>query len=224
MNAKTPTLAAPEHAAESKPRWRGWIHTVMAPLALLAGLVLLVLTPTVGGRVAVAVYVLSSLALFGNSAVYHRGSWSGRVAGTLRRVDHANIFVFIAGTYTPLAVNLLDGPNQRVLLLLVWSCALLGVLFRVFWLSAPRLLYTLLYVVMGWSAAFWLPQFWVTGGPAVVWLIIAGGLVYTAGAVVYGLKRPDPSPAWFGYHEIFHACTAVAAACHFVAICLAMFR
>lgn len=209
--------------AAVKPKLRGWLHTVMAPLSLLGGLVLLVVTPTTGGRLAAAVYLLASLALFGNSAVYHRGHWTGRIGDTFRRVDHANIFLFIAGTYTPLAVQLLEGRSRVILLSLVWASALVGVLFRVLWLSAPRWLYTLLYVAMGWAAVGWMGEFWHRGGPLVVALIVAGGLVYTAGAVVYARKKPDPSPTWFGFHEIFHACTVLAAMCHFAAIVLATF-
>lgn len=210
-------------AVEPKPTWRGWLHTGMTPLALVGGLALLILTPTVGGRAAAAVYLLASLALFGNSAVYHRGTWSARVRAVLRRVDHANIFVFIAGTYTPIAVQLLSGTSRTVLLALIWGIALAGVAFRVFWLGAPRWLYTALYVVMGWVAMFWLVQFWTAGGPLVVALIVAGGLIYSYGALVYGRKRPNPAPAVFGYHEIFHACTIAAAAAHYAAICVATF-
>ncbi len=217
-----PRITGPA-ASETKPLWRGWIHTGMTPLAFIGGILLLILTPTVGGRAAAAVYLVSSLALFGNSAVYHRGTWTDRVHAVFRRVDHANIFVFIAGSYTPLAVQLLDGDSRVLLLAVIWACALVGVLFRVFWLGAPRWLYTALYVVMGWAAVFWLPAFWAAGGPAVVILIIAGGLVYSYGALVYGRKRPNPSPTRFGFHEIFHACTVVAALCHYAAICIATF-
>ncbi|MBO1030946.1 hemolysin III family protein [Tessaracoccus sp. SD287] len=206
-----------------KPRLRGWLHTGMTPLAFLGGLVLMIATPTVGGRLAVAVYVVSSLMLFGNSAVYHRGTWSERTTRLLRRFDHANIFVFIAGTYTPLAVQLLDGSSRVLLLALVWAAAALGVAFRVLWLAAPRWLYTALYLLMGWAAVGWLPQFWTNGGPVVVLLIIAGGLVYSVGAIVYARKRPNPSPTWFGFHEIFHAATVLAALCHFAAIWVATF-
>nr|WP_328701945.1 hemolysin III family protein [Aestuariimicrobium ganziense] len=216
---------AVERAVEAvKPKLRGWLHTVMAPITLFGGLTLLVITPTLGGRAAAAVYLLASLALFGHSALYHRGHWTDRVGAVFRRVDHANIFVFIAGTYTPLTVQLLEGRSRVVLLTLIWSAALLGVAFRVLWLGAPRWLYTLLYVAMGWAAVGWMGQFWTAGGPLVVALIVAGGLVYTVGALVYARKRPDPWPTWFGFHEIFHSCTVVAAACHFTAIVLATVR
>lgn len=212
----------PDFAGPVKPRARGWIHALAAPAMLAAGLALLLWAPDPGLRAAVGVYTLSALLLFGCSALYHRFYWGPGATTLLRRLDHSNIFVFIAGTYTPLGVGLLEGPARVTLLTLVWGAATLGVLFRVFWLSAPRWLYTLLYVAMGWGAVGWIPTFWQTGGPAVVLLVVAGGLVYTLGALVYARKRPDPSPAWFGYHEVFHAATAVAALCHLAAITLVM--
>mgnify|MGYP000891586342 FL=1 len=162
--------------SESKPRLRGWLHAVTAPLLLLAGLALIVVTHSLAGRVSEAIYLLTGLMLFGNSAVYHRGHWSGRVGAVLRRFDHSNIAIFIAGTYTPLAVLLLHGGSRAVLLSLIWGCAVAEVACRNLWMNAPRVLYTVLYVVMGWTALFWLPQFWRAGGPAVVWLLLAGGL------------------------------------------------
>lgn len=216
-----PQLTKPQgFLGPTKPSARGWIHAGMTPVMLLAGIGLLAAAPGVALRISVAIYLLSALLLFGCSALYHRFYWGPGATTVLRRLDHANIFVFIAGTYTPLAAGLLSGRGQATLLTLVWGTALLGVLFRVFWLSAPRWLYTLLYIAMGWAAVGWLPTFWRTGGPAIVVLLVAGGLVYTLGAVVYARKWPDPSPTHFGYHEIFHAATAVAAICHFVAIAL----
>ena len=206
-----------------KPRLRGWIHAGVAPVALVASVVLVVLSPTPAARWANAVFGLSAVMLFGTSAVYHRGTWSPRVAGVLRRLDHTNIFLIIAGTYTPLAVLLLPSGTARTLLLIVWSGALVGLLARIFWLNAPRWVYVPIYVALGWVAVGFLPQFWRSGGPAIVWLVAAGGLAYTLGAVVYGMKRPNPSPRWFGFHEIFHALTVVGYTCHFVAVALATF-
>jgi hemolysin III len=204
-----------------KPRLRGWIHAGVAPIALAASIVLVVLSPTAAARWANAVFGLSAVMLFGTSAVYHRGTWSPRVAGVLRRLDHTNIFLIIAGTYTPLAVLLLPPSTARTLLLVVWSGALVGLLARVFWLGAPRWVYVPIYLALGWVAVGFMPQFWTSGGPAVVWFVAVGGLAYTVGAVVYGLKRPNPSPRWFGFHEIFHALTVVGYSCHFVAVALA---
>lgn len=190
----------------------------MAPLAAAAGIVLVVLAPTAPGKIGGAVFLAASLLLFGTSGVYHRGNWGARGDAVLRRMDHANIYVFIAATYTPLALLLLAPPSRTLLLVLIWSAALAGLAFRLIWLSAPRWLYTALYIVMGWAALFWLPQFWANGGPAVFLLIIAGGVLYTGGAVVYARKRPNPSPRWFGFHEIFHSCTIAAFVCHYIAI------
>jgi hemolysin III len=214
---------AATHVAEAvKPRLRGWIHAGTFPFALVASIVLVVIAPPVAGKVSCAIFGLTACLLFGTSAVYHRGTWSPRVAGILRRADHSNIFLIIAGTYTPLAVLLLPQRTATILLVIVWGGALLGLLARILWLDAPRWVYVPIYVALGWVAVGDMPQFWTTtNGPAIVWLVAAGGLAYTLGAVVYGIKRPNPSPRWFGFHEIFHVLTVVGFTCHFVAITLA---
>ena len=201
-----------------KPRLRGWLHAGTAPLALTAGIVLISLAPTTSGVVGGTVFVAASVLLFGTSGIYHRFTWGRRGHAVLRRLDHANIYVFIAATYTPLALLLLTGTSQVVLLSVIWAAALTGLAFRLFWFGAPRWLYTVLYVVMGWTALGWLGEFLAAGGLTVLLLILAGGVCYTAGAVVYGAKRPDPSPRWFGFHEIFHASTIAGFVCHYVAI------
>jgi hemolysin III len=203
-----------------KPRLRGWLHAGMAPLALAAGIVLICLAATPAGVVGGAIFLAASVLLFGISSLYHRGTWGTRGTAILRRVDHSNIYVFIAATYTPLALILLNGASRVVLLTLIWSAALGGLLFRLFWLSVPRWLYTALYIVMGWTALGWLGAFYDAAGLTVLILIIAGGLCYTFGAVVYARKRPNPSPAWFGYHEIFHVGTIAGFVCHYVAIAM----
>ena len=212
------TDAVADAVATVKPRLRGWLHTATAPLAVAAGLVLVILAPTTTGRVTAAVFTLSAGLLFGTSAIYHRGTWSPRTRMLLKRLDHSNIFLIIAGTYTPFAALLLPEGRGRTLLLIVWGGAIAGVLFRVFWVGAPRWLYTPVYVALGWVAVMYLPDFLRSGGPAVVTLIIIGGALYTLGAVVYGLKRPDPSPRWFGFHEIFHAFTVAAFVVHYIAV------
>ncbi|MFD9007060.1 hemolysin III family protein [Streptomyces sp. NPDC059582] len=208
-------------AAALKPRMRGWLHADVFPLALVGGIVLIAVSRSAAAAAACSVYALSACLLFGTSAVYHRGTWGARGEAVLRRLDHANIFLVIAGTCTPLAVLLLPEDRKRVLLALVWAGALVGIAFRILWIGAPRWLYTPCYIALGWVAVFDLPDFAHTGGPAVVVLLIAGGLLYTAGAVVYGLKCPDPSPAWFGFHEVFHALTIGAFTAHYAAILLA---
>ncbi|MFC7622416.1 hemolysin III family protein [Microlunatus sp. GCM10028923] len=203
-----------------KPKLRGWLHAGMTPLAAAAGIVLICLAPTAAGKIGGAVFLAASLLLFGTSGLYHRFHWGPTGDAVLRRMDHANIYVFIAATYTPLALIMLSGTSRVVLLSVIWSAALGGLLFRLFWLSAPRWLYTGLYILMGWAAVGWLGAFYAAGGAAVVALVVVGGLFYTLGAVVYGRKRPDPSPRWFGFHEIFHSFTIAGFVVHYIAISL----
>lgn len=219
--AQTRQTAESPASTSGKPLWRGWIHIVMVPAMVLGGLGLMTAADHWGDRLALAVWTLTGLMLFGNSAAYHRGRWSMRTKSVLQRIDHANIAVFIAGTYTPLAVSMSHGSSRVVLLAIIWTCALIGVGLRFWWSSVPRWVSTALYVVMGWTALWWLPQFWRTGGPAVVILILVGGVFYTIGAVCYARRRPNPSPR-FGFHEVFHAGTAVGAICHGIAIGLAV--
>ena len=206
-----------------KPHLRGWIHAGTAPLALVAGLVLVILAPAGAATVSTAVFAVSAVLLFGTSAIYHRGTWSAPAAAVLRRLDHSSIFVLIAGTYTPLAVLLLPRDTATLLLTVVWTGALAGILMRVFWMGAPRWLYVPVYIALGMVAVGFLPDFWHSGGPAIVWLVLAGGLSYILGAVVYGIKWPNPSPRWFGFHEIFHLGTLGGWVCHFIAVALAAY-
>lgn len=209
-----------EVLAVVKPRLRGWLHAGMAPLALTAGIVLISLAATPAGVVGGAIFLTASVLLFGTSGVYHRGTWGALGQAILRRMDHSNIYVFIAATYTPLALILLDGASRTILLVLIWSAAVGGLLFRLLWLSAPRWLYTVLYIVMGWTALGWLGAFYHAAGLAVLILILAGGICYTLGAIVYARKRPNPSPTWFGFHEIFHVGTIAGFICHYLAIAM----
>ncbi|WP_228980447.1 hemolysin III family protein [Streptomyces sp. DH12] len=207
-----------------KPLLRGWLHAAMFPVVLVAGLALTALADSTRGRLACAVYTLTACLLFGISALYHRGDWGPRATAVLRRLDHANIFLIIAGTYTPLTLLLLPGSTGRVLLWAVWAAAVAGIAFRVFWVGAPRWLYTPCYIAMGWVAVFFLPDFLRTGGVAVLVLVVVGGLLYSAGGVVYGIKRPNPSPRWFGFHEVFHLLTLAAFITHYVGISLVAYR
>ncbi|WP_043486925.1 MULTISPECIES: PAQR family membrane homeostasis protein TrhA [Streptomyces] len=207
-----------------KPRLRGWLHAVMFPAALIAGVVLTALADSPRGRLACGIYTLTACALFGVSALYHRGDWGPRAAAVLRRLDHANIFLIIAGTYTPFTLLLLPDGKQELLLWLVWAGALAGIAFRVFWVGAPRWLYTPCYIALGWAAVFFLPDFLRTGGIAVMTLIVVGGLLYSVGAVIYGTKRPNPSPRWFGFHEVFHSFTLAAFVVHYVGISLVAYQ
>ncbi len=208
-------------AIAAKPRLRGWIHAVTAPLAVAAASILIVLSTTAAHRIACAVFALTSAMLFTISATYHLGTWSPRTIAVLRRLDHANIFLIIAGTYTPLVVMLLPAHQATVLLWVVWLSSLVGVASRVFWLGAPRWLYVPMYGALGWVAIAYVDEFWRAGSPAIAMLVMIGGLAYSLGAVVYGIKRPNPSLRWFGFHEVFHALTVVGFTCHFIAIMLA---
>lgn len=204
-----------------KPKWRGWIHTVTAPLALASGLVLVLLAPTADLKIASAVYALTGVLLFGVSAVYHRGNWSPGVRMVLKRLDHTNILLVIAGSYTPLAWALLEPPKAVLLLWVIWSGAILGVLFRLLWTHTPRWLYVPIYVALGCGSLFYLPDFFAASVPAAV-LICVGGALYIAGAVFYVLKKPNFSYEHFGFHELFHAFTVLAFAAHFIAIAIAV--
>ena len=217
-----PLIEAAEADAniEIKPTWRGWIHAGVTPIALAAGIVLIVLAQGAPAKWAAAVFTLTSLLLFGMSAVYHRFNWSPKTKLTLKRIDHANIFLLIAGTYTPLAVLALPPAQGTLLLALVWGGTVIGILFRVFWTGAPRWLYVALYLLLGWAAVMYMPALFAAN-PTMMLLVIAGGLFYTGGAIIYALKKPNPWPGKFGFHEIFHVCTVIAFLCHWTA-CLLM--
>ncbi|TFB71264.1 hemolysin III family protein [Cryobacterium glaciale] len=211
--------AADAHPEDVKPTWRGWIHAGTFPVTIVAGIVLLLLAEGSAAKISSAVFVLSSMLLFGNSALYHRFNWQPRTRIILKRIDHANIFLLIAGSYTPITVLALPPTSATLLLWLVWGGAGLGILFRVFWIHAPRWLYVPLYLVLGYGALLFIVDFFQANATMMT-LILVGGLCYTVGAVVYGLKKPNPVPGVFGFHEIFHTLTVVAFLCHFTAILL----
>jgi hemolysin III len=203
-----------------KPHLRGWLHAGTFPVAVAAGIVLVVLADGTRETLATAVYATSAALLFGISALYHRGNWSPRVERQLKRLDHSNIFLIIAGTYTPFSVILLGDRGGTTLLWIVWIAALGGITFRVLWVGAPRWLYTPVYIALGWVAVFYLGDILETGGPAVLTLLAIGGGLYSLGGVVYATRKPNPSPTWFGFHEVFHACTLGAYVVHYVAVSL----
>jgi hemolysin III len=208
---------------EIKPHLRGWLHAATAPLALAAGIVLVVLSPTAATRFGSSVFAASALALFTASATMHRGRWSPGTALWLRRLDHSSIFLLIAGSYTPFTLLLLEGTERTTLLTVVWLGATLGILFRLFWTGAPRWLYTPIYIALGWAAVFYLPSFYESASTAVITLLAVGGLLYTVGGVVYGFRWPDPSPRWFGFHEVFHTLTIAAFVTHYVGVSIATY-
>jgi hemolysin III len=201
-----------------KPRLRGVSHLIAFGVSLLSGPLLIVVAPTLSARVAVAVYGLSLSALFGVSALYHRPTWSAAARGWLRRLDHAAIFVAIAGTYTAVAGLALPAEVSQPLLVVVWCGALVGALLQLVRGHATRWLAAGPYLVLGWTAVAVLPQLVARLDGAAFGLLIGGAVLYTLGAVIYARRRPDPRPAIFGYHEVFHVLVIAAAAAHYVAV------
>jgi hemolysin III len=218
----SPTTFEPKPAeppvARVKPLLRGWLHLGAFFVTLIAGPILISEAPSPGTTAALSVYVLSVLALFGVSAAFHRKNWSPRARRRMRRADHATIFVAIAGTYTAVSVLALEGWARVVILLVVWIGAVGGIALRQLWLDAPKWAVAVPYVVVGWSALAVLPQLVHGLGGVGFTLLVLGGAFYTAGAIVYALRKPDPWPGVFGYHEVFHACTIAGATLHFAVI------
>lgn len=218
---------APKPPGFTRPRLRGWVHTLAAPPAVAACTVLTVTAYQQRGpglAWACAVYLTCSALLFINSGVYHlcKGRTPKAFTDVLQHIDHANIYLLIGGTYTPFAVALLSPLWATVLLAVMWTGVLAGITARFVWPRTPRWLGAVIYVSMGWLSLAFLPAFWRTGGPAVVLLLLAGGALYTLGALVFARQEPDPFPLVFGFHEIFHVLTVVAWACHCTACYLAV--
>ena len=209
----------PELSAPFKPRLRGLFHQWACAGSVPLGLVLVMSAGTARARIAVTVYSVSLAALFGVSALYHRVDWgSQRARDWMRRLDRSMIFVVIAGSYTPFAVLVLHGPLAIAMLVTVWAGALVGVGFNMAWSDAPPWLRATLYVLLGWIAVAALPQLGAAIGIGGLTLLGLGGVLYTLGAVVYAARRPDPVPAVFGYHELFHVLVIVAAALQYAVI------
>lgn len=204
--------------ALDRPRMRGMLHAWAVPFAATVGLTLLVLAETVRARTGVAVWLVTMTGLFAVSATYHRGRWRPAVKVWLQRVDHSMIFVFIAGSYTPLCLLLLDGSKSWIVLAITWGGAIAGVVMRLTWHRAPRWLFVPMYLALGWVAVTVGPDFAAAAVTYENVLIVVGGLLYTVGAIVFATHWPDPAPRVFGYHEVFHALTIAAATCHAVAI------
>src|ERR671920_80592 len=211
---------------DTRPRMRGWLHLFSFFGAIVAGAVLVPLGFVVGARagVAVAVYCLAICGLFGTSALYHRRRWSPRGWKIMKRLDHSMIFLFIAGTYTPFSLLAVDQPTGYWVLAGVWAGALAGVVLKLSWPTAPRWVGVPLYIGLGWVAVFVLTDILHIAGVTSMVLLAVGGLLYTLGGVAYGIRKPDPWPGTFGYHEVFHALTIVAATCHHIAVYFAMYN
>jgi hemolysin III len=202
-----------------KPRLRGVSHQWAFFVSCAIGAALVLAAPAGTPRLAAAIYAVSVSALFGVSALYHRITWASAAARRwMRRIDHSAIFLLIAGTYTPFALLVLDGRIATVILVVVWAGALGGILLKLVWIDAPKLITAIVYVALGWVAVAAFPDLVEELGVTGTALVVAGGLLYTAGAVVYALRRPDPVPAVFGYHEVFHALVILAAALQYAVV------
>ncbi|GAA1749740.1 hemolysin III family protein [Aeromicrobium alkaliterrae] len=211
--------------AETKPRLRGWVHGGFLPLLAVASVVLVVASPTSETRWGSSIYVASALLLFSVSATYHLGTWEIRTWAFWRRFDHANIYVLIAGTYTPFAILYLTGGARFWLLATVWLLAGVSVVLRLTWVTAPRWVFPVLYIALGWLALPFVPalldgasRFPTDVNYAAIALTAGGGVIYTVGGIVYATRRPNPAPATFGFHEVFHTCTVLAFAAQFAAV------
>ncbi len=220
------TFSHTVHRVEAaiKPRLRGVLHEAAFAVSLVTGTVIVCLAGGARARIAASVYAASVALLFGTSAAYHRGRWSPRAQSLMSRLDHSMIFVLIAGTYTPFALLLLQGWARWTVFGIVWGSAVGGIIARNAVRQPPRWVFVILYLTQGWIALGIVPQILQAGGVAVLVLLLVGGLFYSFGAVVYARRKPDPSPQWFGFHEVFHACTLAAFAAHYVAISLAVYR
>jgi hemolysin III len=204
----------------AKPAMRGWLHLLWFGASLVSGTLLVSSAHGVSHRAADAVYAASVTALFGTSALYHRGNWSYRWNRLLQRLDHVMIFFLIAGTATPAFVLATHGTLRLISLAVLWTVTVTAAVIHLAWMSAPEIMVGAVFVGLGWSAGLALPAVWIHQGAAPGALMVTGGLLYTVGAAAYHRRWPDPVPAVFGYHEVFHACVCAAAACQFVAIAM----
>ena len=208
----------PSETPRLKPRLRGVSHQYAFAIAVVAGAVLAVVAPDGSARVAVGIYAASLCAMFGASALYHRIDWPPARRRLMRKLDHAMIFVLVAGTYTPFGLLVVNEGLGTAILVIAWAGAAAGVVLTIAWVSAPRWLTAAVYIALGWISVAAMPQIIDRAGVGAVLLLGAGGVLYTAGAVVYARQRPDPAPAGFGYHEIFHLFVIAAAVTHYAAI------
>ena len=202
----------------ARPVLRGWLHVAWFGASVVAGPLLLAGAHGTMRIAAGAIYATSVSALFGVSALYHRGNWSAAGRRRMQRLDHMMIFFLIVGTATPVLLLASPGAFGLACLIVVWALAVTAAAARLRWMSAPELLVGAIFVGLGWAAGLALPDVWIHAGAAPGALLLAGGLLYTAGAVCYRRRRPDPCPSVFGYHEVFHAFVCIAAACQYAAI------
>jgi len=200
-----------------KPKLRGWMHAAAAPAAIALAPILIVKAPP-GSRLITAIYAFAVVGLFSISAIYHRFAWNPVVRGFWKRLDHSMIFVVIAATYTPVAVFLLPDSTAKWILITVWSGAAIGIATQLVWPTAPNWMIVIPYLLCGWAITPAITQVWDSLGVGGFALLVSGGMCFTVGAIVYALKRPDPWPSWFGYHEIFHVFVTAGIALHYVLV------
>jgi hemolysin III len=201
-----------------RPLLRGVLHQGAFFVALVVGTLLVVFADGARGTLAAAVFAAAVAGMLGASTLYHRVTWSPRMRPWMRRIDHAGIYLLIAGTYTPVGLLVVHGRTQPIVLAIVWSGAVAAIVLRFAWVGAPKWLSAVTGIAVGWAGVAAMPQVVEHAGWAAFALLAAGGVAYTAGAFVYAFRRPNPVPAVFGYHEVFHALTLVAVACQYVAI------
>jgi hemolysin III len=213
-------LAAVPDVPAVKPLLRGWLHLISFEVSLVLGTLALVSTHGAVRIAAIAVFAASVSAMFGTSALYHRGTWSAAWHGRLQQMDHAMIFLLIAGTATPVFLIAMHGPARVVSLVTIWVLTLTAGGIHMVWMNAPERLVGGTFVGLGWAAGLALPLVWLHSGATAFALMLAGGLLYTAGALSYHRRWPNPSPRVFGYHEVFHVYVCAAAACQYTAIAL----
>ncbi len=221
MSAYTAVPTAPTPVL---PRLRGWLHVGSFFASLVTGAVLIPLAAAQGAALPISIYCVTVTLLFGVSALYHRRLWSVRGRQVMMRLDHSMIFVFIAGSYTPFAVLALEPGSDVVILVTAWTGALLGVALKLAWPGSPRWIGAPLYIALGWVAVFVFQQIVANAGVAAMVLMLVGGVLYTVGGIVYAARWPNPWPRVFGHHEVFHACTIVAAICHYIAVYFALYN
>jgi hemolysin III len=209
---------------QAKPLLRGVLHQAAFAASLVVGTLLIVGADGARQRFSAAVFAGAVAACFGASALYHRVTWTPRLRLWMRRIDHAGIYLLVAGTYTPVCLLVLTGSWRDVVLAIVWVGAAAAILLKFVWVGAPKWLAAVIALALGWLGVVLLPQLASRMNPAAIVLLLIGGIAYTAGAVIYARRRPDPAPAVFGYHELFHALTIVAVACQYVALAFFVIR
>jgi hemolysin III len=231
MAVADPLMAVQQPAAEAlydtrrdayytKPALRGWLHLLWFEVSLVGGTLLLARTHGAARITACAIYVTAVTGMFGASALYHRGNWSAAWRPRMQRLDHMMIFFLIAGTATPAFLLAAPGTFGLVCLIVLWTLTLAGVAIRMARMNTPEVVAGAIFIGLGWTAGLALPEVWIHAGVTPAMLMLVGGVLYTAGALSYHRRRPDPLPSVFGYHEVFHAYVCAAATCQFVAIAL----